>query len=69
MISQGYCKTLLLLIEELLRSLGVETVMLPAAEDELPLFLDKLGYTKMEEEQVNTSQLSVSFVFTSLALL
>ncbi|XP_039130590.1 uncharacterized protein LOC120266985 isoform X2 [Dioscorea cayenensis subsp. rotundata] len=49
---KGYCKTLLLLIEELLRSLGVETVMLPAAEDELPLFLDKLGYTKMEEEQL-----------------
>ncbi|KAJ0965304.1 hypothetical protein J5N97_026442 [Dioscorea zingiberensis] len=47
---KGYLETLLFLIEELLCSLSVEIVMLPVAEDELPSFIDKLGYSKMKEE-------------------
>eukprot|EP01018_Ginkgo_biloba_P027002 Gb_21354 [translate_table: standard] len=51
MLHQGYFQALFSCIEELLKSLNVEHLVLPAAEEAASLWTNKFGFTKMPDEQ------------------
>ncbi|KAI3809426.1 hypothetical protein L1987_25398 [Smallanthus sonchifolius] len=48
---KGYFQALFFCIEELLRSLGVELLVLPAAEEAESIWTKKLGFRKMTDER------------------
>lgn len=50
---QGFFRALFSCIEELLSSLGVKTLVLPAAEEAEAIWTNKLGFQKMSEERVS----------------
>lgn len=49
---KGYFRALFSCIEELLSSLGVKTLVLPAAEEAEAIWTNKLGFQKMSEERM-----------------
>jgi N-acetylglutamate synthase-like GNAT family acetyltransferase len=49
---QGHCKALFLSIERLLGVLRVDRVVLPAAEGAEGIWLNKFGFSKMANDQV-----------------
>lgn len=51
---QGYFQALFFCIEELLLSLGVELLVLPAAEEAESIWTKKLGFKKMSDERVSS---------------
>ncbi|KAJ7977090.1 Chromodomain-helicase-DNA-binding protein 4 [Quillaja saponaria] len=50
---KGYFQVLFSCIERLLSSLNVENIVLPAAEDAESIWTKKLGFIKMNEEQIS----------------
>lgn len=57
---QGYFRALYSCIEILLGSLGVKTLVLPAADEAEPIWTNKLGFQKMSEERVSAFFISLS---------
>jgi len=55
MILQGYFQSLLSIVEQLLIKLKVKFLILPADEDTQSIWINKFGFTKMTDEQVNSS--------------
>ena len=52
MTLQGYFQSLYLCIEELLVSLRIHHLVLPAAEDTTSLWSNKMGFTKIARDKV-----------------
>lgn len=50
---QGYFRALFTCIEQLLVSMNVEKIVLPAAEDAESIWTKKLGFKKISDEQVS----------------
>jgi len=57
-IKQGYFQLLFSCIEKLLSSLNVESIVVPAAEEAEPLWMNKFGFRKLAPEQVKTMTLT-----------
>lgn len=50
--AQGFCKALMRTIERQLRHLGVERLVLPTSKDTESIWMNKFGFTRMEDAQV-----------------
>jgi N-acetylglutamate synthase-like GNAT family acetyltransferase len=55
---KGYFQLLFSCIEKLLSSLNVESIVVPAAEEAEPLWMNKFGFRKLAPEQVKTMTLT-----------
>lgn len=53
LLLQGYFRALFTCIEQLLVSMNVEKIVLPAAEDAESIWTKKLGFNKISDEQVS----------------
>lgn len=54
MFMQGYFKTLLSMVEEMIMRLKVKVLILPADEETQSIWINKFGFAKMTEERVNS---------------
>ncbi|CAN8323988.1 unnamed protein product [Cochlearia groenlandica] len=50
---KGYFQLLFSCVEKLLLSLNVESIVVPAAEEAEPLWMNKFGFTKLAPEQLS----------------
>ncbi|CAK9222694.1 unnamed protein product [Sphagnum troendelagicum] len=67
---QGHCKALMLTIERLLGVMSVERLILPAAKGKESLWIDKFGFTQMNDLQLKKLQAETQImVFSGLSML
>jgi len=59
--SQGFCKALMTTIERLLGVLSVGRLVLPTSKDTESIWINKFGFSRMDDEQVGPSHSPKAF--------